>query len=580
MPSPVPPSSFCEAVPASNADFCTRFTRFLGVPQLLCDLFSWMFNADGTLSQNFQSEAAQYSTPTGAYMYFATMNVGEGWLYCLSPQTKVLLSDGTYKTIKEIVDRKLEVDVASVDPDTGTLVGARVSGWSKNKAKRDEWYRISFVGSSNGKFDGSGLWKVDATDNHAFMTTRGWVQVKDLNESDRILRRQPTLTQAGQEAVIGMYLGDGSINKSRFTVTHGDSQSDYIKFIAGKFDSKVSRGVYYNGFVKGSHSRLTTRLSLKTFCPELIPLLNRSKTSLRECLNRIGPLGLAHWYMDDGSLGKDNRGASVSYRMCLHTQGMNSECLDEVKRFFMDRFGVTAKTYACKQCSQKDGRGKMVAFSPSDSAVLFDAISQYVIPSMQYKIPDIHLKQCILESVDYVKVGLVEYGFKKTHVSKLKDRDLRVRWKYDITVDRTHCFFANDILVHNCDGREVSRTTYATLFAAIGTVHGAGDGTTTFNLPDGRGRSLIGSGTGDGLSAFRDINSPYAGEETHVQTVSEMPVHSHTLTVPVNKTGENGEGVANHWRQSDPTGTTDPAGSGTPMNITHACLVAHLHIKI
>jgi microcystin-dependent protein len=130
-----------------------------------------------------------------------------------------------------------------------------------------------------------------------------------------------------------------------------------------------------------------------------------------------------------------------------------------------------------------------------------------------------------------------------------------------------------------CDGREVSRTTYAGLFAAIGTVHGAGDGTTTFNLPDARGRSLIGSGTGGSLAVFRDINSPYTGEETHTQSISEMPVHSHTLTIPGSKTGENGTGVANHWRQVDPTGTTDPAGSGTPFNVTHACLVCHIHIK-
>lgn len=43
-----------------------------------------------------------------------------------------------------------------------------------------------------------------------------------------------------------------------------------------------------------------------------------------------------------------------------------------------------------------------------------------------------------------------------------------------------------------CDGSAVSRTTYATLFAAIGTVHGSGDGSTTFNLPDRRGRVGVG----------------------------------------------------------------------------------------
>lgn len=39
-----------------------------------------------------------------------------------------------------------------------------------------------------------------------------------------------------------------------------------------------------------------------------------------------------------------------------------------------------------------------------------------------------------------------------------------------------------------CDGTAVSRTTYAALFAVISTVYGVGDGSTTFNLPDGRGR--------------------------------------------------------------------------------------------
>ena len=51
-----------------------------------------------------------------------------------------------------------------------------------------------------------------------------------------------------------------------------------------------------------------------------------------------------------------------------------------------------------------------------------------------------------------------------------------------------------------CDGSAVSRTTYADLFAALGTTWGAGDGSTTFNLPDLRGRSALGAGTGSGLT--------------------------------------------------------------------------------
>jgi microcystin-dependent protein len=51
-----------------------------------------------------------------------------------------------------------------------------------------------------------------------------------------------------------------------------------------------------------------------------------------------------------------------------------------------------------------------------------------------------------------------------------------------------------------CDGSAVNRTTYARLFTAIGTNYGAGDGNTTFNIPDGRGGVLRGAGTSSGYT--------------------------------------------------------------------------------
>ncbi len=81
-----------------------------------------------------------------------------------------------------------------------------------------------------------------------------------------------------------------------------------------------------------------------------------------------------------------------------------------------------------------------------------------------------------------------------------------------------------------CDGSAVSRTTYASLFAAVGINFGGGDGITTFNLPDLRGRTVIGVGHGTGLTA-RTL-AQVVGEETHTLAASEMPAHSHTVTDP------------------------------------------------
>lgn len=94
----------------------------------------------------------------------------------------------------------------------------------------------------------------------------------------------------------------------------------------------------------------------------------------------------------------------------------------------------------------------------------------------------------------------------------------------------------------NCDGSAVSRSTYATLFGVVGTTYGAGNGTTTFNLPDGRGRTMFGWDSGNatgrltgsptgGISASSIAN--VGGEQGHTLTTpGELPAHSHGVTDP------------------------------------------------
>jgi microcystin-dependent protein len=137
-------------------------------------------------------------------------------------------------------------------------------------------------------------------------------------------------------------------------------------------------------------------------------------------------------------------------------------------------------------------------------------------------------------------------------------------------------------------GQAISRTTYATLFAAMGTTYGSGDGSSTFNLPDKTGR----------VSAMREaaatrLTSTYfggnstnlgaaGGTESHTLSIAEIPSHSHanTLTDPghshVQILPVVGSGASFNALGGSPTstfgslGNTASSGTGVTINNVNA----------
>jgi microcystin-dependent protein len=134
-----------------------------------------------------------------------------------------------------------------------------------------------------------------------------------------------------------------------------------------------------------------------------------------------------------------------------------------------------------------------------------------------------------------------------------------------------------------CDGSAVSRTTYKALFERIGTSQGAGNGSTTFNVPDLRGRVPVGAGTGTGLTA-RALGAK-GGEESHTLVTGEMPPHTHpakgggyfatyadTEAAPLHNLGSGPDGIG-------ADSSTAAAGGGTAHNNVQPFAVLNAWIK-
>jgi microcystin-dependent protein len=141
-----------------------------------------------------------------------------------------------------------------------------------------------------------------------------------------------------------------------------------------------------------------------------------------------------------------------------------------------------------------------------------------------------------------------------------------------------------------CDGSAVSRTTYSTLFGVISTTFGSGDGSTTFNVPDLRGRVVAGKDNMGGSAASRltgttmspDGNTLGAtgGEQTHTLTTGELASHTHTASVTDpghhhDLWGSNANANNNYagFGQSFITGVMGEVGTasgGTPAAYTNA----------
>lgn len=161
-------------------------------------------------------------------------------------------------------------------------------------------------------------------------------------------------------------------------------------------------------------------------------------------------------------------------------------------------------------------------------------------------------------------------------------------------------------------GQAISRTAYSTLFSLFGTTYGVGDGSTTFNVPDCRGRIVAGKDDMGGSTASRLTSSYFGsaatnlgavgGSESHILTTAQLASHTHANSLTdlghqhgggqagtQNAFGGTNSGAQVTWggaagnTNSVTTGitiTNASAGSGNPHNNTQPTIIANKLLRI
>jgi microcystin-dependent protein len=140
-----------------------------------------------------------------------------------------------------------------------------------------------------------------------------------------------------------------------------------------------------------------------------------------------------------------------------------------------------------------------------------------------------------------------------------------------------------------CYGQAVSRATYAALYLAIGTVHGAGDGSTTFNIPDLRGRTVAGKDNMGGSAANRltaggsgiagATLGAVGGTETHTLSTAQLANHQHAQQADTRVGATPCQSGGADMTGTGGGGTTQGAGSGSAHQNTQPTAVHNWLIK-
>ena len=449
--------STCSGVGATRARRVLRDKNILlakDVPELsdmICDVQREILD---------RLEQGQSGLLEIAQGYQLSNGLAEFYPNCLSPQSKILMSDGKTKMIKLV---KKGDEVVCID-EFGKRHNKKIKNVFKRKRGNDKLFNVVTETSTYHGYDNTWIGG-EFTENHEFPTKRGNIKLKDLRSGDVLYNNEYRITETCKQIIIGSLLGDGSIcdltkykNRSVFSETHSEKQKEYLQFkvdllkrcIGGKIRKIITRKTSFKPgetnyrYESSTHHNLR-KLGLKYGC------IGKKKINAKAMVDDMDWRAIAIWFQDDGQLHKsrlNSKNKQYEYLdVRLFTLGFSHEECKELSSALKEKFGIVFGVHKNKNYWQ-------LTLNRRHNDLFFKNISPYIHKTLKYKIPTKYRDTNFVFDdqenlfVDTEKILRVV----EKHVTR-RDRN----YVYDIEVEDFHNFFVgNDkgfINVHNCTSR-------------------------------------------------------------------------------------------------------------------------------
>lgn len=354
---------------------------------------------------------------------------------CLHGNTIIPLTDGRAFPIRKIVEDQIQGSVWSYNETSHNFEKKEIIDWHYNGkiSSPEDYIHIT----TNGFDSPNGINAITVTPNHQIMTDKGWKEAKDLKIDDCILTQyESIINNTLADFLYGTFIGDSHISirsKNTGCIRFQDSNNpEYVKWKINKikpfFDITEMEANGRKRYLTNYRSEMAI---IKHAIGERNPLVMLKY--------HYSDLGLALWYMDDGSYdsGSSHSRAIISIKRFRKDKNLLTQICSE-----LNKHGLTA-TF------NNDGS---LVFSKNETAKLFDKICKYIPDCMQYKLDNFHKNKYI----DFTLMSTIEHNEAFVHINGIRTaskRQMRNTGKYDLSIKDNHNYLAggiaNGLLVHN-----------------------------------------------------------------------------------------------------------------------------------